>query len=460
MGCTAPQKMRKYHPKCPGPQYLQGPAGTNPQTIALVCPWCRRVDRAMHFDPVRQQARAMRMQLRIPVTQRPRNENPAHAWSCDTRDFLVGLYLEALEQQPGGTVSFAFCVTGSLARRDAAPFSDIDCFVILKDPDPSTVEQMKNAGKLFKQKLEAVKYLDVALMVDPVGIDPVTICDGPRQIVNLLPTLPEQVEHSLLNAEVAFGNRELLTQLWGFLRNRPSMSQRDQGLSDLKTCFDGYKPWSSELKTNHKKLSVNPKNDLARPLPFTAPGQISEVYLKKNPAVPVMVRVHPYNTEIAHILTVQVDLKEDLARPLMFCLNGLAKYNGITVIGVQPQAKALKEAEVISSEVHMMIINCSERLERIRVTSHLASLSHDGDVVEFSKEADIPADLRFVIQGVNCLQHIAQRYHWIATAKPTSAHRNNPFLTKSPLNYHSKLLNPGFPSSAPFELPTGHLLRE
>jgi len=378
--------MRKIFPKCPGPRDLYNPNSITAQAMAPVCPWCRREDRNMYFDPVRLQARAMRMELRIPVSQRPENRNPAQAWSMMTRWFLASLYVDSIGKPPNPD-SLAFCVAGSLARLDAAPFSDIDCFVILKDP--STAVRMKAVGKVFKKKLMATMSQDSALMVDPVGIDPVTLCDGPAEIRNLIVQRNmDQLIHPLLNAQVAFGNRELLAQLCDLLKKTASLDLKTQGLSDLKECFQDYRP----LK-----------------LPGASGGRVG------------------------------IDLKRDLARPLTFCLNGLAKYNGITVVGVRAQAHELMTAKLISTEVHLMIITCSEVLERIRVTSQLARLGHHGDTLGYNSEAEVPSELMKVVTQVNCLQHMAARYlEWLDSKTPVIFGNQSPFLSKSPAAYYAR----------------------
>lgn len=385
MGCLAPQNMRKIFPKCPGPRDLYSPDSMTGQAMAPVCPWCRKEDRSMHFDPVRLQVRAVQLESHIPVLQRPENREPAQARSVMTRWFLASLYVDAIGRPPSPD-SLAFCVAGSLARLDAAPVSDIECFVILKDP--SAAVRMKAVGKVFKKKLMATVAQDPARRSgDPAGIDPITLCDGPAEIRNLIVQRNmDQLIHPVLNAQVAFGNRELLAQLCDLLKKTAAPDLRAQGLSDLKECFQTCQP--SRL-----------------------PGSFGGL--------------------------MAVDLERDLARPLALCVNGLARYNGIDVIGVRAQAHELRAAKVVSAAVHEMIIACSEALERVCAASQLACLGHHADTLDVSSEAEVPGELMKVAAQVNCLQHIASRYlEWLGSSTPVIFGNESPFLSKSPATYY------------------------
>lgn len=385
MGCLAPQNMRQIFPRCPGPRDLYSPDATTGQAMAPVCPWCRKEDRNTHFDPARLQVRAVQLESHSPVLQRPETAEPAQARSVMTRWFLASLYVDAIGRPPSPD-SLAFCVAGSLARLDAAPVSDIECFVILKDP--SAAVRMKAVGRVFRKKLLAIAPHDPAGRAgDPAGIDPVTLCDGPAEIRNLIVQRNvDRLIHPLLNAQVAFGNRELLAELCDLLRNAVSPDLRAQGLSDLKACFHDCQP--SRL-----------------------PGSFGGL--------------------------VAMDLERDLARPLALCVNGLARYNGIDAIGVRAQAHELRTAKVISAPVHEMIIACSEALDRICAASQLACLGHHADTLDVSSEAAVPGELMKVAAQVNCLQHIASRYlEWLDSGTPVIFGNESPFLSKSPATYY------------------------
>jgi hypothetical protein len=383
MGCLAPQNMRKIFPKCPGPRDMYSHDSTTGQAMAPMCPWCRKEDRSTHFDPVRLQAHAVRMEPEIQVSQRPENRQPAQARSMMTRWFLASLYVDSIGR-PASPDSLAFCVAGSLARLDAAPLSDIDCFVILKDP--STAVRMKAVGKVFKKKLRGAMPQDPAPVVDPLGIDPVALCDGPAEIRNLIVQRNmDRLVHPLLNAQVAFGNRELLSELCDLLKKSASPDLKAQGLSDLQQCVHDCQP--SRLPESCGAL-------------------------------------------------VAVDLERDLARPLALCVNGLARYNGIDVTGVRAQAHELRTAKVVSAEVHEMIIACSEVLERIRAASQLACLGLHTDTHDVNNDAEAPGELTKAVAQVRCLQHMASRYlEWLDSGTPVIFGNVSPFLTKSPATH-------------------------
>lgn len=301
-----------------------------------------------------------------------------------TRWLLASLYVDSIGRPPNPD-SLAFCVTGSLARMDAAPFDDIDCFVILKDPCTSV--RMKAVGKVFGKKLLGTMPQDSALAIGRTGIDPVTFCDGPAEIRNLIVQRNmDSLIQPLLNAQVAFGNRELLADLCDLLKKAAPRNLKTQGLSDLKACL----------------------RDNDRP-----PGQ-------------------PGNCDDP----VAIDLERDLARPLASCLNGLARYNGIDVAGVRAQAHELRAAKVISTEVHQMVIACSEVLEEIRATSPLACLARRADTLGLDNANEVPGELLRVFSQVNCLRHMASSYlEWLDSATPVMFGNESPFLTRFPSTY-------------------------
>jgi hypothetical protein len=247
---------------------------------------------------------------------------------------------------------------------------------------------MRQAGKVFRQKLMAVMSQDVALMLDPVGIEPVTLCDTPGNIYSfIIQSGRDTLIHPIRNARVAHGDDQLLLDLQGLLENLKGGSLKEQGLADLTECFKGYPP----LKLVSGRHGI------------------------------------------------QIDLKKDLARPLTFCLNGLAKFYNLRTVGIKAQAVDLCKMGVMSTEVLTTVTTCSDVLERYRVTGHLVARSHGGDHMGFADLKKIPGDLMEAIQGINCLQHMACEFIDKVSGTFTGFFTfswTSPFLGKSVLKYY------------------------
>jgi hypothetical protein len=385
MPCRFRKAMQKRFPSCPGPRDLYNANTLTQQGMANVCPWCRRIDREMFFDPVRRQARETRMILGIKDGELAGQPNSAphyrnaRYWSFETILLLTSLYKEAAGHAYNDS-DVAFCVAGSLARLDAAPFSDIDCFVIAKNSNQ--VAALKIAGQRFRMKLIAAMSLDAALMLDPIGLEPVTICGIPLDIRRMIVEQGMDIYiHALNNARIACGNNDLLTELQNLLRGLPSASLKDEGLSNLQKCFVEYPIWKIKLDANRKFI---------------------------------------------------INLKDHLTRPLTFCVNGLAKFHGITDVGIREQARFLLANKIISEQVHSIIVRSAEVIERVRVTSQLTHLNHRGDELTLTLKDQLWKQLEQVTQNVQILQSIAKLYCDTLGSKQNEV---SPFLTKMPSKY-------------------------
>ena len=69
-------------------------------------------------------------------------------------DLFQEAYRAAQDQHPNnGAGAWSFCISGSGAREEACPFSDLDCFILVAYPTPAVLEVMRAAARNMRQML-------------------------------------------------------------------------------------------------------------------------------------------------------------------------------------------------------------------------------------------------------------------------------------------------------------------
>ncbi len=99
------------------------------------------------------------------------------------------------------TASLELCITGSLARRQATPYSDIDCFLIFDDHiDASIKNQIKEIAQEISQLADQFHQKNRQFMMDPAGV-------SLTQLSGSVEELTEQISDFEAGNALGFGPR-------------------------------------------------------------------------------------------------------------------------------------------------------------------------------------------------------------------------------------------------------------
>lgn len=176
--------------------------------------------------------------------------------------FLQSLFFDALIDHGilKSAIKADLCIAGSLARNQATPFSDIDCFLIFSDfVKPSEKEKIREVVKKIFFLANGLFTHTNQFCMDPLGIS----------LSKLNGTVEELVDHildlesvpmltSISNARPVVGEGLLLKNLQSRLKEEKNIDYFHFVINDFKG------PTSSE--------SMHIKNDLIRPIDFLLQG--------------------------------------------------------------------------------------------------------------------------------------------------------------------------------------------
>ncbi|WP_324658481.1 C80 family cysteine peptidase [Burkholderia thailandensis] len=263
------------------------------------------------------------------------SSNPSKAWNDAAREILRQSYTSIVEKfasegkRPMG--KWGFMVSGSLARNEATPWSDLDAFIIIENEADAPL--FKEMGSEFYSLFDKVAGDRRAFIFDPVQINPFKMVGTPEGILKSAIEIDvvEQVD-AIANSKYIFGSGpELETRLLqavksGLSAGKYAMVGSEGGYKQLKRAYELFKPWGGGDKIN---------------------------------------------------------IKSYIGRPLTLVLNGLAKIYGIKELGADAQADALLKAGGVSAEFCGWVKETNNIYQKLRYFSH-ESAGMESDVVDLA----------------------------------------------------------------------------
>lgn len=186
------------------------------------------------------------------------------------RNFLKDLFYTALKDHgiDSSTFSLELCIAGSLARKQATAYSDIDCFLIFGDDVPPEIK------KQIQEITQKIYFLADGLFaqsnqfcMDPVGISLFKLNGSVTELTDkILEQEPEDElgpqSCSVLNAVSISADNVLLTQLQRNLNAQGKKIDSKHYFNKVLTEFTGPK----------SRVIINIKKDLIRPIDFILQG--------------------------------------------------------------------------------------------------------------------------------------------------------------------------------------------
>ena len=194
--------------------------GVDPRRGVYRCPYCtlqigqlrlRVKDKA---DDTTQKVNARRNSISRLVTTPGVTSNQIHIdWTKRVETLYVSLFSGALPNSKT-LPSFALCLCGSLARREACPYSDIDSFLLVKETSDKTVECFQKAAVEVDQCLLEMGGEVSGFRLCSGGLNPVNIIETPEGLIRMLndiETAGEIADHmlSVKEARFLYGNVKL-----------------------------------------------------------------------------------------------------------------------------------------------------------------------------------------------------------------------------------------------------------
>jgi hypothetical protein len=185
-------------------------------------------------------------------------------WSAHAQSLISQIILETLKSYGVDPNDVKFYICGSLAKKQATPYSDFDGIVLWKDPkgDPikqAKIEKIKQAltgmDNLFQRIFERTNQL----CPDPIGISPFKCAGTPEQVLEIVQNRTrDDVDKFIVAISTArpllMANTDLLTELKASLK------------SVALSAMERYKEVVNHFPGPKSKESVNLKLDIFRPL--------------------------------------------------------------------------------------------------------------------------------------------------------------------------------------------------
>ena len=136
------------------------------------------------------------------------------AWSTRLDRLVQSLFHDALvvvTKDPPQT-GWCFCVSGSGARQEACPYSDLDCFILVDDASPNTADIYRRAAKTMSDFLFALDEdgtLDLGLRFCHGGLNPLGYnTQSQPELIGMPSRIASFIEEKGVNEHIVTGLAE------------------------------------------------------------------------------------------------------------------------------------------------------------------------------------------------------------------------------------------------------------
>lgn len=324
-----------------------------------------------------------------------------------TCEFVEGMLINLFDDCTAGgrPGKFALMVCGSLGRREATLFSDIDCFLIIEDED--TRDFYYNAAVKMSTALTTLGGDFTGFKFCRGGLNPYYVLGTADQIIDQITRLDDTHMNGVYKARFIYGSQRVADDWFNKVQNRElGQSDRKLALAELANCL--------------RKKNID---------------WVDEGW---KPATPQ---------------DALLDIKLQLYRPVQIVVEALGQYYGIesddnntrkTVLGLIDNKK-------MSVEVGNLIFNMMEDIGKLRAYSHVRAgkefeIIKQRSLTTMDRTPDGQRDLfeelevatrtttemvRANIERINRFWNLVEAFYREKTKKHSLTHAN-PFKTKRP----------------------------
>ncbi len=250
-------------------------------------------------------------------------------WTTRAERVITGIYEEMLGGVPD---DWALVLCGSLARRQACPFSDIDAFIVVADE--ARIDYFVDISEKVKRRL-----------IEAGGSSGFHFCDGglePTKITNTVAELVDFIRNPGDDGDSA-GGQQRQHQATGMLESRFAMGNETL-----------YREFTTALAT-------------------TAPGVRSS---KQTALNSLRNLVDDQQVMYSHMRAAYF-VKDAIYRPVQLICRYVAQYYGITAVDTSAQIQELRRKGHMSPEVGKLFTDVLDMFYRTRVGLHLRTQHED-----------------------------------------------------------------------------------
>jgi signal-transduction protein with cAMP-binding, CBS, and nucleotidyltransferase domain len=284
-------------------------------------------------------------------------------WTKRVEYIYATMYERALRRQV--PPSFALCLCGSLARREACPYSDIDSFLLVGKSAEEDVQYFRRVGMEVRD----------CLLEMGGAVNGFQLCRGGLQPINIIET-PDDLMSQLVDVESVDSGSHLLG-----IRDSPRFLYGEPQL------FEQFQHLVNSAKSQ----------DLGR-TKATARANLQKL-------------VSGASFNLPTIQGEAINIKEQLYRPVQLLLSYLSAYFGIHATDGRTQVLELTKANGMSPSFANYFINLLEDVGKLRTQNHLRAKKEDDFLILDKKKArqgDVVATDRDLDQLKACLERLAR----------------------------------------------------
>ena len=176
------------------------------------------------------------------------------------------------------------CISGSLARGQATPYSDIDSFIIIADHlQDSKKEKIKQVAKLLTHAAYKIALSTNQFIFDPILLNPAKLCGTVNELFTVISETDDEIQlDGVSHAKSISTTSKMIGQLNAlvvdhFHKKLPAISN-----GEAKTYSEYYFNESKKCLLLNKNENLNIKIHLIRPLQYTIYAISMEAKIKSH----------------------------------------------------------------------------------------------------------------------------------------------------------------------------------
>jgi hypothetical protein len=366
MSCIAPDSVRQMAeaPQCAGPQ-VGGPV----ERRQWSCPYCSRVRggvvslSARNTQRVKQVAELSRLARVHGVTAKDQGVGLTGArLQREICDLVEGTLVDVFNDCLNGKAptAYAFMVCGSLARREASAFSDIDALLVLPNDDPATLDFYRLAMKQMGDRLYNADGYITGFRFCPGGLSPDILMGTPDRIFDLIDKDGGAHLRGAYSPRFAFGAKPLAQDYIERCKDRVGGT----GKADTRTALRLLESYLAKKRT----YWMDDEQEGWMPPP-------------RDP--------------------VAVQVKCQFYRPVTMVVEALAMYYGAPGSSSRERVISLIKAEHMSVEVGNFIFNILDDMAKIRTEAHVkAGREFEGVRLRATRQLDMKPQWKGVLEDL------------------------------------------------------------
>jgi hypothetical protein len=391
--------------------------GISPNVQGYRCNYCWGV--VERYSRTKQTIAARRLSVSNMLDVKKAHEIQ-RGWSLRAQIIVQDLLIEMLNRRSVKPQKFALVMCGSIQRKEACPFSDVDCFALVEKEEyvgivklaaEDTQNQLEVVGTYWEgedSRGSAMRIYD-GFHFCHGGLSPEKMCATPEGMIDYIDGESEANSHILdaLGGTFVYGKRSLFEDF----AKRARVFKDENGPNSVKR---------KALESLYKYLEAENKDK-------------------------------PYRLEENKEFTI---IKDRLYRPAQQVIKCVAQYYGIIDVETRSQLQKLAAQGHTSTQVNTFLDTYLNHVARLRLKNHM-KWGREYEIIYFkipaqpkTEEAELIRQKKFPLtEGAEKLQvqklmyaseavrGLGNEFYRQKSKRGLLAYKKNPFMTNSPLEY-------------------------